>query len=224
LTAYEVDALHAIDGGRVLLTGLGFDSPTHLSEAFVSSDQGVTWAAMAPSISGTVDPGGTILDSYVLQGWSTGVFSDPPPDPLHIWDWDYVAEKWTVTSLTWNQVEGPGSVILAGGFLVINAPPFAGQGQTAIWRSTDGGSTWQTVLNWPYSGAGPSSIALTPSGEALAVLDVGLGYGTNHRQTLYKSTDAGSTWTVATNPGPTDNVTQAVLWAGNNLMGGKPCP
>ena len=41
---------------------------------------------------------------------------------------------------------------------------------------------------------------------------------------LYKSTDAGDTWTLATTPGPAHDWADLVVWTGNSLTGGKTCP
>ena len=101
----------------------------------------------------------------------------------------------TVDLMVWNQVEGAGSVLLAGGILFTGGSLESSKATCGLWKSVDEGNSWQ--LAWALADDCHSfvqSIAIDPQGNALMVVHEGLSYF------LYKSTDAGETWTPIDTP------------------------
>jgi hypothetical protein len=101
----------------------------------------------------------------------------------------------TVDLMVWNQVEGAGSVLLAGGILFTGGSLESSKATCGLWKSVDEGNSWQ--LAWALADDCHSfvqSIAIDPQGNALMVVHEGLSYF------LYKSTDAGETWTPIGTP------------------------
>ena len=118
------------------------------------------------------------------------------------WAWISGADRMVrgITSIAWNQVEGPGSVILA--------LQFSGPG--SVWRSTDQGQSWSIVRPWDIRqvnnsyGDWPIAVAISPQNEVLLILEHSFrgkscpwgGYSA----VLYRSLDAGDTWEEANDP------------------------
>jgi photosystem II stability/assembly factor-like uncharacterized protein len=76
--------------------------------------------------------------------------------------------------------------------------------QTAIWRTIDGGATWQMLT---FTG-----IEYSQCKEGLSFVDPTHGFfaawDDNHRPTIYRTADGGKTWAGATLPDPPGFVTQ----------------
>ncbi len=83
---------------------------------------------------------------------------------------------------------------------------FAGTHQNGLWRSRDGGSTWEAVGSEFGSQAGIASLAASPSSDsnwAIFACVEGNAAG------IYKSTNAGDTWTLKPIPFPSPAVTSS---------------
>ncbi len=117
---------------------------------------------------------------------------------------------WLPWAMTWNQVEGPGSVLLTGGMrLDCDGSSSPGLPDSGVWKSTDNGASWRLVFrDYPGNYKVVSSIALSPTGQAVMSLDDG---------SLYWSTDAGDTWTSI--PTPDGSQVWSVMYLGNHIQG-----
>ena len=116
--------------------------------------------------------------------------------------------QWEVWNMWWNQVEGPGSVLLANGWSI--KPDFTRA--CGIWKSEDGGITWRrltTATEVDNCSAGVGSLAIDPHGNALMSV--------SRSSSLYRSTDAGESWEPAKNPDSAP--TNGVIYLGNPLAG-----
>lgn len=197
-------------GGNELLAFGWQPSVGHIR--YYTADVGETWTAQAlPSECGwngevTYVGHRTILanladatcsDGRLAQSTDLGLTwteIDPVLDgkALSAWWW----ADWDIDEIAWNQVEGPGSVLLASGRLYKyeNDFDFINVQVYGLWKSVDSGKTWRhlTVITPDMdSDVSGGRIALDRQGNALVV-----GNGAQ----LYRSTDAGETWELATRP------------------------
>ncbi len=82
----------------------------------------------------------------------------------------------------------------------------------AIWRTTDGGATWQKIASVDYPQTSGSGIALSQCKQGLSFVDATHGFlaawDPDHRPTIYRTSDAGLTWARSTLPDPPGFVTQ----------------
>jgi photosystem II stability/assembly factor-like uncharacterized protein len=75
------------------------------------------------------------------------------------------------------------------------------QGATGggVWKTTDAGTTWQNISDGYFNTTGIGSIAVAPSDHNVIYVGTGespvRGVKTSHGDGVYKSTDAGETWT-----------------------------
>jgi hypothetical protein len=150
-----------------------------------SLNKGITWSAVKPVVDGDV------LDNC------TG-------DSCRVWE---------IGSIAWNQVEGEGNVLLVGGSVgvvgeVSSEPPFT----CCLWKSRDGGNTWRHIAT-PLGI--PSSIALSPTGEALMIVVAYNSATSSFEHSVYKSTDAGEGWELTENPDEGEGL--GVVYLGNRI-------
>lgn len=68
-----------------------------------------------------------------------------------------------------------------------------------VWKTTDGGTTWNNISDGFFNTTGIGDITLAPSNPNIIYVGTGespvRGVKTSHGDGLYKSTDAGKTWT-----------------------------
>lgn len=108
--------------------------------------------------------------------------------------------KTTDAGNTWGGIYMGGNYWMSGVYFFDGNTGFVsggnmGGGTHPIWKTTDGGANWQTVLNLSGSG-GISWLQFADINTGYAVFAVNNGYGT-----LQKTTDGGNTWTNETTPG-----------------------
>jgi len=67
-----------------------------------------------------------------------------------------------------------------------------------VWKTTDGGTTWNNISDGYFNTTGIGSIAVAPSDPNIIYVGTGegpvRGVKTSHGDGIYKSTDAGTTW------------------------------
>ncbi len=126
----------------------------------------------------------------------------------HIGLWDGPAD-WNIDGMAWNHIEGPGSVILAYGRLYTSGGSGFSNGY-GLWKSGDGGRTWRHIAISPDIGTDIdpyiTSLALDHQGNALIEAS----------HSLYRSTDAGETWKLATPP-TASGYLQGLMYLGSHL-------
>jgi len=68
-----------------------------------------------------------------------------------------------------------------------------------VWKTTDGGNTWKNISDGYFNTTGIGDITVAPSDNNIIYVGTGespvRGVKTSHGDGLYKSTDAGKTWT-----------------------------
>lgn len=85
----------------------------------------------------------------------------------------------------------------------------------AIWRTTDGGASWNEIASVDYQqvGTGSSGIGYSQCKEGLSFVDASHGFlgawDDNHRPTMYRSSDGGRSWSGSVLPDPPGFVTQS---------------
>jgi len=90
-----------------------------------------------------------------------------------------------------------------------------------VWRTTDGGASWQLVAAVSAPGSGSAGIGYAQCKQGLSFLDPAHGFvdawDDNHQPTIYRTSDGGQTWQGTTLPDPPGFTTQTggfVLRAG----------
>jgi hypothetical protein len=89
----------------------------------------------------------------------------------------------------------PNTVYAAVGALATNGLP----GNTGIWKSTDGGSTWTDLTTGISTTAAFSDLAMDPANHLILYAAVGDPNGSDPANGLYETTDGGTTWSRAGN-------------------------
>lgn len=116
----------------------------------------------------------------------------------------------------WNQVEGPGSVLLAWGGILeqFDSPAFI----CGLWKSEDEGTTWRrlTTATEIDTCRTEVSLALDLHGNALMSVSKRFSFPPP-LPLLYKSTDAGESWELAEDPDSASTI--GVRYLGNQLGG-----
>ncbi len=83
----------------------------------------------------------------------------------------------------------------------------------AIWRTTDGGATWQKVASVDYPQRSGNGIGYSQCKAGLSFVDRNHGFlaawDPNDRPTIYRTANGGQTWAPSTLPDPPGFVTQA---------------
>ncbi|MBT7502098.1 MAG: glycosyl hydrolase, partial [Gemmatimonadales bacterium] len=68
-----------------------------------------------------------------------------------------------------------------------------------VWKTTDAGTTWQNISDGYFNTTGIGAITVAPSDQNVVYVGTGespvRGVKTSHGDGVYKSTDAGETWT-----------------------------
>ena len=105
-----------------------------------------------------------------------------------------------LNAMQWRQV-GPfrgGRVVAVAGDPTHSQVFYFGSTGGGVWKTTDGGMIWENVSDGYFKRASVGAIAVSPSDPN--VIYVGMGEATirgnvSHGDGVYKSTDAGKTWT-----------------------------
>jgi photosystem II stability/assembly factor-like uncharacterized protein len=83
---------------------------------------------------------------------------------------------------------------------------------TAVWHTSDGGTTWQKVASVDWQHDVPGAIGYRQCKEGLTFVDAMHGFlgasDPNSRPTIYSTADGGFTWTASTLPNPPGFVSQ----------------
>ncbi len=140
-----------------------------------SADAGQSWSVRASLSADTPGPGviyvgsNTVLAAGVATADTSGLVRST--DQGQHWEAVKPAVDGTcpeipclglaINSLAWNHVEGPGSVILAGG-------EFLEYGSDGIWKSIDSGKTWRKVWTSSVLGADGARLPSAACGPPLA--------------------------------------------------------
>ncbi len=172
---------------------------------YKSTDGGLSFAAIAPASVG-LPTSGAYLNSFVTAGNAVlgllntgGVFRSTN-----------LGDTWTASSLGL-----PAGV--AGASLAANGNTVVMGSSSALYRSLDGGATWSAAT--PPTSATPYSVyALLFSGGTLYAGTYGFGAPDTHG--LFRSNDAGTTWTRLSNGIPSNTPVYALAAADGRIFAG----
>jgi hypothetical protein len=192
----------ASTGPFVWAAGLNNTFPTLTGRLLKSTNGGSSWT---PNTINS-DPDPQVFSVAVDPGNSSVVYAGIKPNPFDPGDDDglYKTEdagaSWTrLTGLDLDQVQAL-AVDPADSQLVYAADPFNGG---RIWRSTDGGGSWQKI----HDPLDPGGVALFGSIRSIAVnpanssVIYAAGGGNNSNPKVIRSTDCGQTWSNVTASG-----------------------
>jgi photosystem II stability/assembly factor-like uncharacterized protein len=175
------------------------------SGLFKSTDGGASFAAVAPGPAGLPTSGVflyafTSVGSTVLGVLSTG----------GVYKSTNLGDTWTLSSTGL-----PAGV--SGASLVSNGNTVVMGSASAVYRSLDGGATWNLVA--PPTSSTPYSVySLLYVGSTLYAGTFGFGFPDSHG--LFRSTDDGTTWTRLTNGIPSNTPVYALAAADGRVFAG----
>lgn len=196
--------LAALPGGELLLLG-GLVGPR--SDVWRSNDSGVTWQRLVevapwPARSGhgvVVLPGGAVL----LLGGSGGPgrkFSDAWRSVDSGATWHRLAQ-----AAAWPPRAGHAVTLLPGGaVLLLGGLGPSDEPLRDVWRSTDGGASWEQLLEeapWPAR-TSAGTVHLRQARGASAVLILGGLAGDRLLDDIWRSRDGGATWELLQDGAP----------------------
>jgi photosystem II stability/assembly factor-like uncharacterized protein len=107
----------------------------------------------------------------------------------------------SLSALTWRNI-GPsrgGRVVAVAGVPQRPRTFYFGSVGGGVWRTTDGGETWENITDGQLNTSSVGAIAVAPSDPNVIYVGMGehpvRGVMTSHGDGVYKSADAGRTWT-----------------------------
>lgn len=132
----------------------------------------------------------TLLALGVLRGvWTSPVEAQSPVDPKL-----YQALEWRSIG----PFRGGRATVVEG----VRSEPFTfymGAAGGGVWRTTDGGESWENISDGWFKTGSVGTIAVAPSDRNVIYVGMGercvRGVTTSHGDGVYKSTDGGKTWT-----------------------------
>lgn len=212
---FTVTTIDMVDSSKGWAIG-GFGSVG--DHILTTSDGGSTWKDVTPPQPLTADNSQQVADAFFHDAntaWVTYGFNVGYPVPTQpvIWRTTDGGADWTasqpldVTNLA--EIYSPSNLQFAtdqAGWLLVHVGVGMMHDYVVIYRTSDGGSTWQRILD-PFTDGGIQSC----SKSAMLFTDPTHGWLTGDCQgvkagvLLFNSTDGGSTWAEVTLPDPQDS-------------------
>ena len=182
--------------GSIVLMGGETDGDIPLNDTWRSEDGGATWTQVNPgagwsarySHTSVVLPDGSIV---LMGGTDDDVYTND------VWRSPDGGATWTQVSASagWSERYTHTSVVLPDGSIVVmGGADSADNLMNDVWRSPDGGATWNQVnANAGWNGRFGHTSVLLPDGSIVQM--GGSGFPFSLRNDIWRSSDGGATWT-----------------------------
>ena len=175
-----------------------------------STDGGATWTQLGAEVFdvGTATSGGVRIARIVLDPRTAGTAAGAT---LHVAA-DNGVWKSTDGGVSWTRTLAAGAVAPAPATDLVMHPSdpdvlyaalgrVAGDAANGVYRSTDAGATWTRLDGFPSEDVGRINLAIAPSQPSILYASVQNAFGgpggDGTLLGIYKSTDAGATWSLA---------------------------
>ena len=147
--------------------------------------------ALLALITGLVSPG-LLAQAPASKAPATPAMAQPVPPQF---------DSTSLSALTWRNI-GPfrgGRVVAVAGVPQQPRTFYFGSVGGGVWKTTDGGENWTNITDGQVNTSSVGAIAVAPSDPNVIYVGMGehpiRGVMTSHGDGVYKSTDAGRTWT-----------------------------
>jgi photosystem II stability/assembly factor-like uncharacterized protein len=182
----------------------------------VTHDGGRSWNSITPPSIGRLGTG-SLYVADMQNAWVAGMLVHPSTatsqtSMVTVYRTRDGGQTWQPSApITTSSAGGPGSITFVdsqSGWLMMSLGAGAGQNPVAIYRTSDGGASWQQVSSSLRNGGGtnPGALPIGCPKNGLVFLDATTGFATGNcpggTPFFYATHDAGQTWQLVTLPPP----------------------
>ncbi len=187
---FDVYDFEELPDGRIV--GAAHDRDTCNGGVIVSSDNGLTWTSL--STGGYTGPS----NAFTVLGQNLYVAVGAENSSLPCTEQQSGVFKFDTTTSTWTQLEGlkgkfANDIITAGSTLFVSVGERFGTSDSGVYRSKDGGATWETMKLEFAEGDSAFFKSLAVDGTDPNIVYAASGRP-NGNGTIFRSPDGGDTW------------------------------